>query len=98
MPISCLSGKNYSVIAVPTDELDGLISSCTGFATVLVPARWAAASSNLSGDIPMTWTDPDCKPCERRGGVCGFKSETNRDIGCSVNHEAVKNLVPKNTS
>ncbi|KAK4350947.1 hypothetical protein RND71_030260 [Anisodus tanguticus] len=31
-------------------------------------------SSDLSGDIRVTWANPDCRMCELRGGRCGLKS------------------------
>ncbi|KAK8618065.1 hypothetical protein V6N13_115940 [Hibiscus sabdariffa] len=83
--ISCLSGKNYSVMAIPADRLDlssSLSTSCSVIATVLVPISWTGWS-NLGNGIMLTWNEPNCLFCESRAGNCLFKSDTGLDVGCS---------------
>ncbi|XP_022738202.1 RING-H2 finger protein ATL22-like [Durio zibethinus] len=83
--ISCLSGTNFSVVAVPADRLDlstSLSTSCLEIATVLVPLSWTGWSDPGSG-IRLTWNKPNCLPCESRTGTCRFGSDTGLDVGCS---------------
>ncbi|XWS50084.1 hypothetical protein CRYUN_Cryun12cG0058000 [Craigia yunnanensis] len=77
--IYCLSGKTFSVVAIPTNRLDmyqSLLSSCLKIATVSVPA------SDPNYAIRLTWNEPDCMSCENRAGSCLFKGDTGLDIGC----------------
>ncbi|KAK9274563.1 hypothetical protein L1049_021812 [Liquidambar formosana] len=86
-PISCLSGENYTVVAVPSTFLStgGFnFPYCREIKTVKLPRRWPT-SSGLSSNIELTWSVPECGSCELRGGVCGFKSDDSFDVGCSVN-------------
>ncbi|XVF10419.1 hypothetical protein REPUB_Repub07fG0181300 [Reevesia pubescens] len=83
--ISCLSGTNFSVVAIPTELLDlstSLSTSCSKMATVLVPLSWTGWSDPGYG-IRLTWNEPDCLSCESRAGTCMFKSDTGLDVGCS---------------
>lgn len=85
--ISCLSGTNFSVVAIPVDQLDlssiSLFStSCLEIDTVLVPFSWSGWSDPGDG-IRLTWNEPDCQLCEGRAGTCMFKSDTALDVGCS---------------
>lgn len=82
--ISCLSGGNFSVVAIPVDLLDSstsLSTSCLEIATVLVPLSWTGWSEPGYG-IRLTWNEPDCLLCERRSGICMFKRDTGLDVGC----------------
>lgn len=82
--ISCLGGENYSVVAVPTKFLDEypINSSCREFSTVMAPRQWYN-SLDLSSEIRLTWSGPDCRSCEQEGGVCGFERGADLEIGCS---------------
>ncbi|MBA0583849.1 hypothetical protein Gorai_014692 [Gossypium raimondii] len=83
--ISCLSGTNFSVVALPADRLDSsasLSTSCLEIATVLVPFSWTGWS-NLGNGIMLTWNEPNCLRCENGAGNCMFKSETGLDVGYS---------------
>ncbi|XVF12972.1 hypothetical protein REPUB_Repub08aG0166600 [Reevesia pubescens] len=83
--ISCLSGANFSVVAIPTERLDlstSLATSCSEMATALVPLPWTGWS-DPGYCIRLTWNEPDCLLCESRGGTCMFKSDTGPDVGCS---------------
>ncbi|XP_022733425.1 RING-H2 finger protein ATL22-like [Durio zibethinus] len=83
--ISCLSGTDFSVVAIPADLLDlstSLSTSCLEIATVLVPFSWAGWSDPGNG-IRLTWSEPNCLWCESRAGTCMFKSDTGLVVGCS---------------
>ncbi|XVF53067.1 hypothetical protein PTKIN_Ptkin05aG0069700 [Pterospermum kingtungense] len=83
--ISCLSGTNFSVVAIPTDRLDSstsLSTLCSEMATVLVPLSWTGWSDPGYG-IRLTWNEPDCLLCESNAGTCMFKTDTGLEVGCS---------------
>ncbi|XVE64690.1 hypothetical protein DITRI_Ditri07aG0121400 [Diplodiscus trichospermus] len=83
--VSCLSDRNFSVVAMPTDKVDSstsLATSCLEMGTVLVPLSWTDWLDPDYG-IRLTWNKPDCLLCESRAGTCSFKSDTGLDVGCS---------------
>ncbi|KAE8710811.1 putative RING/U-box superfamily protein [Hibiscus syriacus] len=83
--ISCLSGGNFSVVAIPVERLDlstSFSTSCSEIATVPVPVSWTGWLNPGNG-IMLTWNEPNCMFCERRAGNCMFKSDTGLDVGCS---------------
>ncbi|TYH97835.1 hypothetical protein ES332_A12G269300v1 [Gossypium tomentosum] len=83
--ISCLSGKDFSVVAIPTERLDlpaSLSTSCSEMAKVLLPLSLSDWSDPGDGFI-LTWNEPDCKLCQSRAGTCMFKNDTGTDVGCS---------------
>ncbi|KAK9275525.1 hypothetical protein L1049_022792 [Liquidambar formosana] len=86
LSISCLGGKNYSVMAVRSLHVDLLaLPECREITQVLIPARWDASSARIGSDIQLRWSEPSCGSCEQRGGVCGFKSGTSSAVlGCSI--------------
>ncbi|OMO79766.1 Zinc finger, RING-type [Corchorus capsularis] len=86
--ISCLSGGNFSVVAIPADRLHDSFkslssTSCSEIATVLVPLSWTGWSDPAGYGIRLTWNEPDCMSCEARAGTCMFKRDTGLDVGCS---------------
>ncbi|GMJ06205.1 Arabidopsis Toxicos en Levadura 96 [Hibiscus trionum] len=82
----CLSGTDFSVVAMPTERLDSSTSftaSCSEMAKVLAPLSWTGRSDPRDG-IMLTWKEPDCTLCESRAGTCMlFKSDAGMDVGCS---------------
>ncbi|XP_059629063.1 putative RING-H2 finger protein ATL21A [Cornus florida] len=86
-PIACLSGSSYTVFATSnTGAIRFLSAKCSLVGTITVPVQWPfyeqVLSSDLSDDLRLTWVAPKCGRCESRGGRCGFKSNTSREIGC----------------
>ncbi|KAK9147275.1 hypothetical protein Scep_006032 [Stephania cephalantha] len=87
-PIPCMSSSTHSVIATASMTLSGLLSDyCELIKTVLVPVaapveaeKWF--SSDLSGDLRLTWREPACGDCVSRGGNCWFKNNMSLDIAC----------------
>ena len=72
----------------PSPSSSSSSSPCSIISTAMVPVPrpfpWPDRFSDLSRDIQLTWTDPDCSDCEDRGGVCGFQIGSATKIGCSV--------------
>ncbi|KAL2893227.1 putative RING-H2 finger protein ATL21A [Bienertia sinuspersici] len=85
--ISCLSNSTRSVIAISShDDTTAEVSeSCQVIRSLLVPvvsSNNGDFTSGLSDDVWLSWFLPDCKECEARGGICGFHSNGNQQIGC----------------
>ncbi|XP_021839710.1 putative RING-H2 finger protein ATL21A [Spinacia oleracea] len=87
-PIKCLSGENYGVFATPLEKIvKGNSSLCRKIGIIKGPFRPRSSEmdsfSNLEGDIGLTWAQPrECGECYRRSGKCGFKSNSNFEVGC----------------
>ncbi|MCD9638154.1 hypothetical protein HAX54_021928 [Datura stramonium] len=79
-PIACLSDLNYTVYATSSMRGVRLLSrsECRLIGTIPVPVQWPffeqVVSSDLSADIRITWSNPDCRMCESRGGRCRLKN------------------------
>lgn len=82
MPVSCLSGRNYTVMSVPTRYYNGGSYPCDVVATVVVPLPWPFWS-DVEDVISLTWDIPDCGSCRKRGGLCGYKNVNGTEVGCS---------------
>ncbi|XVE64374.1 hypothetical protein DITRI_Ditri07aG0095900 [Diplodiscus trichospermus] len=87
-PVACLSGGNYTIFATSsTRVVTSLSLSCQLVANVAVPVEWPfyeqISSSDLSGNLWLTWDKPKCRKCESRGGKCGLKANSSREIVCS---------------
>ncbi|KAL3652435.1 hypothetical protein CASFOL_002116 [Castilleja foliolosa] len=85
--IACLSGENYTVIASSSERaIRFLAARCGLVATVAVPVQWAyfqpVMTSDLRGDMRLTWGSPRCRRCEGRGGRCGFRDLNSTVIEC----------------
>ncbi|XP_031280893.1 RING-H2 finger protein ATL20-like [Pistacia vera] len=86
--IDCLSGGNYSTMAIRASRYNdsglSLSSYCSNISTILFPVLWPRWS-NLEDGVLLTWSEPNCQSCEDRGGVCGFKKFEGEDmnIGCA---------------
>lgn len=77
--VGCLSNENFTVVVVPTDYyISGSMQGCSKIATVVAPL-WS--DPNLG--IMLSWAEPDCRYCERNGGICQFAdNNTGQEIGC----------------
>lgn len=88
-PISCLAdptNSSYSVIvtwsrviSAPLSDWCDVISSA--FVPILNMALWPFWPE-LTSDIELTWTRPDCGDCEAQGEDCGFATDTGLQVGC----------------
>ncbi|CAK9143168.1 unnamed protein product [Ilex paraguariensis] len=89
LPLLCQDGGNYTVVATISEWLsvDEMPSECRIISTVEVPAQSAAtqywSSLVLYEDLQLIWVAPRCNSCEARGGICGYKSDTGLETGCS---------------
>lgn len=93
-PIGCLSNQNYTVFATSSRRVFDLLSSsgsCNRFATVQVPVGWPfygqVMSSDLGENLRLSWSQPMCSKCERKGQRCGFMNNSSSDVGCYYNGE-----------
>ncbi|CAN6860917.1 unnamed protein product [Brassica oleracea] len=98
-PITCLSDENSTVFATALPRAVNYLSaqSCRLMKTVDVPVRWpvyeqAVSYWGLSDNLWLTWRVPRCRRCESRGGKCGIKSNSSREIICS---DAPKPAIPR---
>ncbi|KAJ4875715.1 RING/U-box superfamily protein [Raphanus sativus] len=92
-PITCLSNKTSTVFVTTSPRVVNHLSAqpCQLMKTVEVPVRWqvyeqAVSYWGLSDNIWLTWRVPRCRRCEGpegRGGKCGIKSNSSREIVCS---------------
>ncbi|KAK6158394.1 hypothetical protein DH2020_005708 [Rehmannia glutinosa] len=89
MPLFCLSGRNYTVLAMNSHLTAAQVPpTCRRIATVLVPLQWTVSqfywsSMDLREDLELVWSEPACWSCENQGGVCGYKGDSGSEIGCS---------------
>uniref|UniRef100_A0A803PPL3 RING-type E3 ubiquitin transferase n=1 Tax=Cannabis sativa TaxID=3483 RepID=A0A803PPL3_CANSA len=89
-PIACLSGSTYTVFATASFNVADFLlkrTTCRSIGSFGVPVEWPfyekVLSSDLNDHIRLTWDVPTCGRCESRGGRCGFKSNSSREIVCS---------------
>ncbi|CAK7348721.1 unnamed protein product [Dovyalis caffra] len=94
--IECLSNSTVSVLATSSTSLvKAMSSSCDVISALPIPVSWPVQynegfSSELSGDLLLTWFSPDCEKCESQGGTCGFHGNASQEIGCSYNSKRGK--------
>uniref|UniRef100_A0A7N0UTL4 RING-type E3 ubiquitin transferase n=1 Tax=Kalanchoe fedtschenkoi TaxID=63787 RepID=A0A7N0UTL4_KALFE len=80
--VPCLSSKNSTVIAMPAfiARFAPAPYPCQEMERVVVPgADWVESS----GGVLLQWDSPNCRSCEAAYGLCGFKSTTGLQVGCS---------------
>ncbi|KAG8390406.1 hypothetical protein BUALT_Bualt01G0080000 [Buddleja alternifolia] len=77
-PIGCMSGENYTVLASSDETTIRLLESSL-IAAVAVPVQLGfvepVMTSDLAGDIRLTWGSPRC-------GRCGLRSVNGTEIEC----------------
>lgn len=92
--IACLSNSTNSVMATSSGSLANAMSSmCKVISTLGIPVSEPVLynegfSATLDNDLRLTWYIPDCSNCEARGGMCGFKTNTSKQIGCFYDDHA----------
>ncbi|CAA0820471.1 RING/U-box superfamily protein [Striga hermonthica] len=81
MPLLCLSGRNYTVVAVnshlPAASAE-VPPGCRRISSALVPMQWTVSpfywsSMDLMDDLELVWSQPECWRCESEDGVCGLR-------------------------
>ncbi|WCJ41421.1 PR5-like receptor kinase [Euphorbia peplus] len=75
--IPCLSNPHYSVFGTRSDNLiGGYIHSCTKIRDISpIPYDYIYQKQNNLG---LSWSDPKCTYCERKGKYCGLLSNNTR--------------------
>lgn len=86
MPLFCLSGRNYTVLAMGSNPAPPP-PTCRKIKSVLVPLEWRLSQSfwtamDLREDLELVWDEPACRSCEIDGGICGFKADRGSEIAC----------------
>ncbi|CAI9785947.1 unnamed protein product [Fraxinus pennsylvanica] len=86
--INCLSNSTISVLATSSMNLAKAMNMCSIIVTLPIPVSLAfqnqGFSSDLNGDLKLTWNVPDCIDCEVKRGICGFENSSSRkkEIQC----------------
>lgn len=74
--VECLSNSTAAVVATSSEDVARSMSgNCSTMFAVPVPMSRSESdwlSSDLSGDLRLSWSFPDCQGCESQGGVCGY--------------------------
>ncbi|AES59902.1 putative glycerophosphodiester phosphodiesterase, protein kinase RLK-Pelle-LRK10L-2 family [Medicago truncatula] len=77
--VSCLRTSTSQIYAIPssTNIEDLPLSFCTKMFNV---------SFKPSDSLRLTWSEPNCKHCESKGKICGWKNTTsnsdNKEVDC----------------
>ncbi|XP_050230262.1 putative RING-H2 finger protein ATL21B [Mercurialis annua] len=83
--INCLSSDSFTVVAIPHtyDQANQTVvsaSPCKVMSdSVFAPVSWHQRDEGVAA---LTWTEPDCRNCEQRGGICGYKDDVGSEVGC----------------
>lgn len=43
-------------------------------------------ATNITQSVVLKWDAPNCRPCEKSGGRCGFKGAAGSDVGWFGKH------------
>lgn len=91
--ISCLSNSSNTVLAVSDSFFTKLYPlTCDVMFTSSIPISFPGryyyrpSSAGLYDDLQLSWDSPKCSLCEANGGLCGYKSNTSLEIGCTFRH------------
>ncbi|KAK2993867.1 hypothetical protein RJ640_003979 [Escallonia rubra] len=95
-PIDCLSNSTHTTLATSSITLVASMTMCKIVATLPIPVSWPLQydegfSSDLNGDLHLTWDVPNCVDCEANGGMCRFQSSSSQEISCFNDPQAGKN-------
>lgn len=88
-PVECLSNSSFSILASDSQTFVTSMTSdqtgCRVTGYVLVPADQPyndGFTSQLDGDVTLTWSKPDCGKCEASGGSCGYENSDTKMTKC----------------
>ncbi|TKY61260.1 putative RING-H2 finger protein ATL21A [Spatholobus suberectus] len=93
IPIECLSNSTSFVSAIPSVNLtNSLPASCHVIKKlsfpVARPGRYEETfRDDLSGDLRLTWYEPDCRYCESQEAMCGFESRNSDQVRCFFDYQ-----------
>lgn len=89
-PIACLSDNTSTVFATNSARVISRylsLKSCSKIGSFPVPVEWSFhqefPSSDLGNNLRLKWDRPGCGNCVSRGGRCGFKTNSTRQVVCS---------------
>ncbi|KGN56428.1 hypothetical protein Csa_011440 [Cucumis sativus] len=94
--IDCLSNSTTSILATSsTSFVKSMSTSCTIMKTLPVPVsnpdETNQFSTDLNGDLVLTWDSPACGICETEGRLCGYKSNSGQGISCFDKYTSEEN-------
>ncbi|CAH1451553.1 unnamed protein product [Lactuca virosa] len=88
VPFPCLSSGNYSVFAASIDSRS-MPSICKVMKTIMVPIR---SNSDIREGLELVWFTPSCGSCERKGDVCGWRSDDGHIICVSSSSSSSRGI------
>ncbi|XP_055814988.1 putative RING-H2 finger protein ATL21A [Solanum dulcamara] len=85
--IGCMSNSTISTLATSSMSLANQMKrlyNCSVKNILSLPVSWTpeVVSTDLNNDLVLTWDAPNCKDCESKRGLCGFKNATTGEIQC----------------
>ncbi|XP_057497412.1 putative RING-H2 finger protein ATL21A [Actinidia eriantha] len=88
--IDCMSNSTTTTLATSSDNLAAAMTMCKVLVNLPIPVSWprqydTGFSSQLNGDLLLTWNVPNCEDCEAQGGMCGFENSTSQQVICFNN-------------
>ncbi|KAB2608757.1 RING-H2 finger protein ATL20-like [Pyrus ussuriensis x Pyrus communis] len=94
--ISCLSTENHKVLAVPSGEYENWLRSMSSSSASPSPSpsEMPDLYGHVGDGVGLTWSTPDCRDCEARGGDCGFNRDAELSV-CSIIPKAKSEGLPR---
>ncbi|XP_057462222.1 putative RING-H2 finger protein ATL21A [Actinidia eriantha] len=88
--IDCMSNSTNTTLATSSVSLASAMTMCRVLVTRPIPVSSlrqydTGFSSQLNGDLRLTWNVPNCEDCEEQGGMCGFEHSTSQQVICFNN-------------
>ncbi|GFY97458.1 hypothetical protein Acr_11g0017640 [Actinidia rufa] len=88
--IDCMSNSTNTTLATSSVSLAAAMTMCRVLVTRPIPVSSlrqydTGFSSQLNGDLRLTWNVPNCEDCEEQGGMCGFEHSTSQQVICFNN-------------
>ncbi|WOG88640.1 hypothetical protein DCAR_0207875 [Daucus carota subsp. sativus] len=86
--IACLSNSTSRILATSSVSLANSLTTCKIIRSSLIPVSRPpqdndGLSSDLSDDLLLKWSIPNCDQCEENGGICNFRNTTSGQPTCS---------------
>ncbi|XP_074326533.1 putative RING-H2 finger protein ATL21A [Apium graveolens] len=86
--ITCLSNSTSTVVATSSMILVNSLTTCKIFLSSLIPVSRPpqdgdGLSSDLSDNLELKWSVPNCDGCEENGGLCKIRNTTSGQPACS---------------
>lgn len=86
--ITCLSNYTSTIVATSSLSLVNSLTTCKIYRSSLIPVSRPpqdddGLSSDLSDDLELKWSVPNCDRCEENGGLCKIRNTTSGEPACS---------------